>query len=379
MREMKVASAITLLAVFCFGAIVVSPTSALLPSTNPDLAVRLVDPGIIGADLIDPQHLTFDQYHHWNGTNFEANVYIENLDSGWALTNASFTLSYNASLTSLVSATLNTSWAGPGNLVDTSTPGIINVVANNPTNPSGNVLVLNITFNIQGQSFWPPQPYGYFDTSHLDFSNISLNGDSGLIPVDLVKHGVVVVYAGHVHPAYDLWVTSIALDTSKTVIGQGFSLTINVTGENHGSQNSTFIVTAYANTTPIGSKNLTVQNWQANSTSITWNTTGFKGKYQISASPSPPEGEYGYIHNLTDGWITVAIVGDITGPTTGVPDGKVDIRDLAAIAKIYGVYWWDPSYNINYDLTGFQLGVPDRKIDIKDLALVAKNYGKTDP
>lgn len=335
--------------------------------------------------MIDPQHLTFDRYQNWNGTHFVADVYLENLDIGWALTNANFTLSYNDALINLVSTALDPAWTGT---VDTAIPGAIDVNASTTASLSGNVLVLQVTFNIQGQHTQPPVPIGYFDISYLALSNISLNGGVGPIPINLVKDGVVTIYAVHVHPAYDLRITGVTQFTPsvynsplKSVIGQGFPLIINVTGENWGTQNVTFTVTAYANMTPIGSKNITVLGWGGNSTtvSITWNPTGFKGNYRLSASPTLPEGVTGYLTNFTDGWITVAMIGDITGLTTGIPDGKVDIRDLAVLAKSFGAYWWDPNYNINYDLTGFQLGVPDGKIDIKDLALVAKNYGKTDP
>ncbi len=379
---MIVKSAFALFAVFCFGMMAVFPASALFPSTNPNLAVRFVDPGL-PADLIDPQHVVFDQYHNWNGTNFTTDVYLENLDIGWALTNANFTLSYNGNgveITKIVSTTLDSAWTGT---IDTTTPDTINVNASTSASLSGDVLVLEITFNIQGQGTTPvPLPYGYKDFSDMIFSNVSLSGDLGSIPVNMLKNGVVTVYAEIVSPEYMLEITAITLDTSKTVIGQGFGVTVNVTAKNMGaleSKNYTFLITVYANTTPVGSRNITTHEWQANSTTITWNTTGFKGNYRISAYPSLPEGAFGMTMGLTDGWMTVSIVGDISGPTPSVPDGKVDIRDIAAIGKCYGTYYWDPGYNINYDLTGFQYGVPDRKIDIKDLALVAKNYGQTDP
>jgi len=54
-----------------------------------------------------------------------------------------------------------------------------------------------------------------------------------------------------------------------------------------------------------------------------------------------------------------------------VPDGKVDIRDIATVAKVFGkqVYQWD--YDYNADVT------EDGKIDIMDIATVAKAYGTT--
>jgi len=71
-------------------------------------------------------------------------------------------------------------------------------------------------------------------------------------------------------------------------------------------------------------------------------------------------------------WAIVAMVGDVTGPN-GWPDGKCDIRDVAAVAKLFGVSYPDPDYEPNYDV------VYDLKIDIKDVATVAKHFGETDP
>jgi hypothetical protein len=63
------------------------------------------------------------------------------------------------------------------------------------------------------------------------------------------------------------------------------------------------------------------------------------------------------------------IPGDINGPN-GLPDGKVDMRDLAYIAKCFGSQpgssRWDPKADIN----------GDGKVDMKDIGLAAKNFGK---
>jgi parallel beta-helix repeat protein len=68
--------------------------------------------------------------------------------------------------------------------------------------------------------------------------------------------------------------------------------------------------------------------------------------------------------------------GDITGPTLGVPDGKVDIRDIAYVAKQFGTNNNSSNWNPMADLTG-PSGVPDGKVDIRDIAYVAKNFGAT--
>ena len=52
-------------------------------------------------------------------------------------------------------------------------------------------------------------------------------------------------------------------------------------------------------------------------------------------------------------------------------DGKVDILDIATVAKAYGTEpgheRWDPISDLNND----------GKVDILDIATVAKDYGKT--
>jgi hypothetical protein len=98
-----------------------------------------------------------------------------------------------------------------------------------------------------------------------------------------------------------------------------------------------------------------------------------KGQYTIWAYAWPVPGETDTTDNtFTDGWVIVSMVGDITGPN-GWPDGKVDIRDVAKVSRIYGALsgmpGWDPNCDINND----------QKIDIKDVAAVSRQYGKIDP
>jgi hypothetical protein len=71
------------------------------------------------------------------------------------------------------------------------------------------------------------------------------------------------------------------------------------------------------------------------------------------------------------------LIGDITGPN-GVPDGKVDIRDVALVVACFGSLAgpppsprWDP----RADITGPTYLVPDGKVDIRDVALVVACFG----
>jgi hypothetical protein len=172
--------------------------------------------------------------------------------------------------------------------------------------------------------------------------------------------------------AYDIAVKDVT--QLKTVVGQGYSMNVNVTVANQGDYTETFNVTLYANTAAIQTRQVTLANKASTILTFTWNTTGFvKGNYTVSAYALPVLGESDTADNtFVGGWVIVAMVGDITGPN-GWPDGKVDVRDVAKVAKLFGVNYPDPKYNANCDI------VYDRKIDVKDISTVAKRYGQTDP
>lgn len=66
------------------------------------------------------------------------------------------------------------------------------------------------------------------------------------------------------------------------------------------------------------------------------------------------------------------LMGDITG-RDGNLDGKVDARDVALVASLYGVNLSDPRYDAKADV------VNDGKINVRDVSLVCVSYGaKTD-
>jgi hypothetical protein len=94
------------------------------------------------------------------------------------------------------------------------------------------------------------------------------------------------------------------------------------------------------------------------------------GNYTISAYAQPVLGETNIAdNNFTGGWVIVSMVGDITGPD-GWPDGKCDIRDVSAVARLFGVNSPNPEYKPNCDINN------DWKIDIKDVSTVARHFGE---
>jgi len=164
------------------------------------------------------------------------------------------------------------------------------------------------------------------------------------------------------------------LKTSKTVVGQGYKLVVNATITNYGVNSENFNVTLYINTTSITTQTATLTSLNSATLTFAWDTSGFvKGNYTLNAYAWPVQGETHIADNTwTDGFIIVAMIGDISGPD-GWPDGKVDVRDVAKVAKLFGVNYPDPKYDANCDI------IYDLKIDVKDISTVARRYGQTDP
>jgi hypothetical protein len=64
---------------------------------------------------------------------------------------------------------------------------------------------------------------------------------------------------------------------------------------------------------------------------------------------------------------------DITGPD-GIPDGKVDMRDIGFAARNFGRTV--PPAPSACDITGARIGVPDGTIDMRDVGTIARHFGK---
>jgi parallel beta-helix repeat protein len=169
-------------------------------------------------------------------------------------------------------------------------------------------------------------------------------------------------------------VAVVGVFPSKTVVGAGCPMNITVKIKDYGTYDETFNVTVYANKIPIGIGQISLVSGATAALTFTWNTTGLaKGNYTISAYAWPVQNETDVTDNrLIGGWVIIAMVGDLTG-INGWPDGKVDMRDIAKVAKVFGITQHDPRYEPNCDI------YYDGKIDMRDVAAVARNFGKIDP
>lgn len=161
----------------------------------------------------------------------------------------------------------------------------------------------------------------------------------------------------------DIAVTNFT--TSKTIVGQGFVLTINVTIKNEVRKVETFEVDVYANATNIACENVTAASGNA-FLIFNWNTTSFMlGNYTFEASVLPLPDEQDTLDNVYAwGWVRVSIIGDVNG------DSKVDILDLVRITRGYGTSKQEPLYNPNGDIDN------DGIITILDVVTCTAHYGE---
>ena len=168
----------------------------------------------------------------------------------------------------------------------------------------------------------------------------------------------------HIH---DIAVTNVV--PSKTVVGQGYSLNINVTAANQGDYAETFNVTVYANTTSIATQTVTLESGDSTTITFTWNTSGFaKGNYTISAYAQPVSGETDTADNtFIDGIVVVAVVvaipdvavTNITASPTKIPRGNpvyitVTVENQGGFPESFTVYVYadgrHPPYGDEYVL-----------------------------
>lgn len=158
-------------------------------------------------------------------------------------------------------------------------------------------------------------------------------------------------------------VAALNVISSKTVVGQNYSMNVSVTVENQGDYTETFNVTVYANVTAIQTETLTLTSQNSTTLTFTWNTTGFAyGNYSISAFASPVEGEtYLADNTLVDGWVNVSLPGDING------DRYVNAKDAVMLGS---AFYPTGTYNPNADIND------DGYVNAKDTIILGTYFGQ---
>jgi len=163
---------------------------------------------------------------------------------------------------------------------------------------------------------------------------------------------------------HDVAITSVT--PNSTMVFRGETVSISVTAENQGDENEIFTVDCYANTTLIGSENVTLSSGNSTTTVFSWSTSNFGGIYTITANASTVPGELlpSLDNNIyIDGTVHIRILGDLDW------DDDVDFDDFIIFAAIFGTSVGEPSYNPEADLDN------DDDIDFDDFIIFAGNYG----
>jgi parallel beta-helix repeat protein len=158
---------------------------------------------------------------------------------------------------------------------------------------------------------------------------------------------------------------AISLTSPRTILGQGYNLSINVQTTNKGNRLETVNITVFANTTLVATQtiNLTIGT---TALSVPWNATDFtRGNYTISAyaSPVPGETETGDNSFAYGAVITVTVPGDTDG------NRQVDIYDIVRLTCAYGAKRGEPRFNPNCAIDG------NDEINIYDVVIATSRYG----
>lgn len=165
---------------------------------------------------------------------------------------------------------------------------------------------------------------------------------------------------------HDIGVTS--LEPSKTAVGQGYTVHVNVTLFNYGNNTEHFNITVSANATLIHTfDDITLTSRNSTTLTFTWNTFGFvKGNYTLTAVADTVLGETDTADNtFIGGRVMVTLPGDVDG------DQDVDIFDIVRMAGVYGISLPDPRYSPPCDVDN------DGDIDIFDIVIAAGHYGES--
>jgi C1A family cysteine protease len=151
-------------------------------------------------------------------------------------------------------------------------------------------------------------------------------------------------------------VATTDLTSAKTIIGQNYTGNFTLNVKDLGNFTETFNVTCCANTTSCLLQNVTLFSGNSTTIAFTWNTTDFAyGNYTISTHADVVPGETNVTNNDCTFSIPVhvGVPGDVSGPTIGVYDKTVNMRDIAYLINHFDTRAsspnWDPNTDINND------------------------------
>jgi len=174
---------------------------------------------------IAPASLDLGQYSNVVGMTLDETVTLMGLSEAWQCTQVAFDVTYNSALLQVNTVTVDPLLTVA--VVDTTVAGVIHVDASAPVppNPSGDVLIATITFQILAQGTVPPDAPGTFVASPLNIINYSAH--SGVITVNLNApiNGLVRVFSLQAIPSPQLIVSDATMGPTPS-IGMHFNVTV---------------------------------------------------------------------------------------------------------------------------------------------------------
>jgi hypothetical protein len=232
----------------------------------------------------------------------------------------------------------------------------------------GDPLSYAILYSDNNGTDWFPLDMDLVDTSYTVNVTDFLGGKNYLIKViatDGVNTGEDVSDETFEVKTHEIAVSDVT--PSKTVVGQGFRCQVNVTVQNLGYYAEDFNVTAFTNTTVIGTQTVySLPSETSTTITLTWNTTGFaKGNYTIWAYAWLASGEADTADNIHgDSWVKVTVPGDVTG------EGLCDMQDISILVDKFLAEPGYPRWDVNCDVND------DGIIDMADISLAIDNFLK---
>ncbi len=165
---------------------------------------------------------------------------------------------------------------------------------------------------------------------------------------------------------HDVAITDLSVGDN---LYRGQPLRIDVTAANDGSYPEVFNVSAYANSTLIGTFPATLSSQNYTTLSFTLNTTSFPyGNYTVSAciESSSQDTSTWDKNGTTDPTdpLKITLLGDVNF------DFKVDLSDLVLLANAWRSTPSDPNWNPSFDIAP-----PFDVIGLTDLCTLALHYG----